>query len=49
MLLAVFSMTDKTNQVRFFEKTFLMANVNPKIVFEISFLILGSINVDFLD
>ena len=41
--------TNKTNQVRFFEKTFLLANVCLKIILGISFLILNGANVDFLD
>ena len=49
MIVAVFSMIDKTNQVRFFEKTFLVANVNLEIVFRIPFLILSIADIDFLD
>ena len=48
MIVAAFLMTNKANQVRFFEKTFLMANSSPKIVFGMLFLILSSINIDFL-
>ena len=32
MVIAIFSITDKANQVRFFEKIFLVANVSPEIV-----------------
>ena len=42
-------MTDKVNQVRFFEETFLLANVSPEIIFRIFFLTLSSINIDFLN
>ena len=42
-------MMDKTNWVRFFKKTFLVANVSPKVVFEIPLLTLSSINVDLLN
>ena len=49
MVVKAFSVTDKVNWVRFFEKTFLMANVSPKIVLEIFFLTLSGANVDFLD
>ena len=38
MITAVFLMIDKINQVRFFKKIFLIANVNPKIVFKYFFL-----------
>ena len=41
-----FSMTDKTNQVRFFEKTFLMANVSPKVVFDMLFLTMCDANIN---
>ena len=43
---AVFSMTDKTNRVRFFKKTFLVANVSPEVVFDIPFLTLSGADVD---
>ena len=48
IVVATFSMTDKTNRVRFFEETFLVANVNPEIVFGMLFFTLSSANVDFL-
>ena len=32
IVVAAFSVVDEVNQVRFFEETFLMANINPKIV-----------------
>ena len=46
IIVAVVSVTNKANQVRFFEKTFLVANVSPKVVFGMFFLILSSINVN---
>ena len=49
MIVVAFSVTDKENQVRFFEKTFLMANISPEIVFRILFLNLSGANVDFSD
>ena len=42
-------MIDKANQVRFFEKPFLVANVSPKIVFGMLLFTLSSVNIDFLD
>ena len=42
-------MTDKANQVRFFEETFLVANVSPEVVFGRHFLTLSSANIDFLN
>ena len=48
MIVAAFSGIDKTNRVKFFEKTFLLANTSLKIVFEILFLTLSGPNVGFL-
>ena len=46
VVVAAFSLTDKTNRVRFFEKTFLVANINPKIVYDMFFLTLSGADVD---
>ena len=48
MVLTSFSVIDKANQVRFFEETFLMANVSLEIVLGIPFLTLSSADIDFL-
>ena len=48
MVVAAFLVEDKANQVRFFEKTFLVANVSSEIVVGIFFLILSGVDVDFL-
>ena len=48
MMVVAFSVTDKVNQVRFFEETFLVANVSPKVVFKMPFLTLSGTDVDFL-
>ena len=37
MVVAAFSMTNKGNGVRFFEKTFLMANISPEVIFGMFF------------
>ena len=47
MVVAAFSVVDKANRVRFFEKTFLVANVSLKVVLEILFLTLSGVDVDF--
>ena len=47
MVVAIFSVVDKANRVRFFEETFLVANVSPEIVFGIPFLTLNGADVDF--
>ena len=49
ILVAVFSITNKANRVRFFKETFLVANLTPKVVFGMLFLILSGIDIDFLD
>lgn len=49
MVVTVLSMTDKINQVKFFEKNFLVANVSLEIVFKMLFLTLSGANIDFLD
>ena len=48
MVVAAFLVEDKANGVRFFEKTFLVANVSPEIVFGMLFFTLSSANIDFL-
>ena len=48
IIVAAFSIMDKVNQVRFFEKTFLMVKASSEIVFGIPFLTLSSVDVDFL-
>ena len=47
MVVAAFLVKDKANRVNFFEKTFLMANVSPEVVFGMLFLTLSSADVDF--
>ena len=49
IVVVAFSITDKANQVKFFKKNFLVANVSPEIVFGILFLTLSNANIDFLD
>ena len=48
MVVIVFSVTDKANQVRFFKKTFLIDNISPEIVLGMRFLSLSGANVNFL-
>ena len=47
MVVAAFSVEDKANQVRFFEETFLVANVSPEVVLGMPFLTLSGADVDF--
>ena len=48
MVVAAFSVEDKANRVRFFEETFLVANVSPEMVFGMFFLTLSGADIDFL-
>ena len=48
MVVTAFLVTDKANQVRFFEEPFLVANISPKVVFGILFLALNSTDINIL-
>lgn len=48
IIVAAFSKMDKVNQLRFFEKIFLVANFSLEVVLGIFFLILSGTNIDFL-
>ena len=48
MVIAAFSVEDKANQIRFFEETFLVANVSPEVVLGILLLTLSGADMDFL-
>ena len=48
MVVVVFLVTDQTNKIGFFEKTFLIANVSPDMVFKMLFFTLNSADIDFL-
>ena len=47
IVVAVFSVEDKANQVRFFEETFLVADVSLEVVLGMPFLTLSDANIDF--
>ena len=47
-VVAAFLVTDKANQVRSFEKIFLIANVSLEIVFEMLFLTFSGTDINFL-
>ncbi len=40
-------MADKDNRKRFFEESFLLADVKPKILLEISYLTMSNAEIDF--
>ena len=48
MIVAAFSVIDKVIWVRFFEKTFLVVNVNLEVVFRMPFFTLSDGDVNFL-
>ena len=47
MVVANVLVTNKANRVRFFEETFLMANVSLEVVFRMSFFILNIADIYF--
>ena len=47
IVVAAFSVIDRANWVRFFEETFLMANVSLEVVLGMSFLTLSGTHIDF--
>ena len=49
IIVAVFLVMDKANQVRFFKEILLVANVSLEVVFRMLFLTLNSADIDFLD
>ena len=48
MMVAAFSVIDQASRVRFFEETFLVANVSPDIDFGMPFFTLSGADVNFL-
>ncbi len=47
IVVSTFSVLDKDRRERFFEESFLLANVSPDIVLEIPFLTISNADVDF--
>ena len=47
MVVIAFSVTDKANRVRFFEETFLVANISPEVVLGMLFLTFNGADIDF--
>ena len=47
MVVAAFSVKNRANRVRFFEETFLVANVSPEVVLRMPFLTLSGADVGF--
>ena len=49
IVVVAFLVANKANRVKFFEETFLVANVSPEVVFGMFFLTLSNADIDFLD
>ena len=47
MVVSTFSILDKDNRERFFEKSFLLANIKLEIVLRMFFLIISNADIDF--
>ena len=47
MVVSIFFILDKNNKEKFFEKSFLLANIKPDIVLEMFFLIMSNADIDF--
>ena len=47
MVVAAFLVTDQVDKIRFFEETFLVANVSPNMLLGMSFFTLSGADVDF--
>ena len=47
MIVSTFSMLDKDGRKKFFEKNFLLANVNLNIILKMLFLTMSNTDVDF--
>ena len=48
MKIAVFSVIDQAEKIKFFKKIFLIVNISPNVVFKIPFFTLNNSNVNFL-
>ena len=47
MVVFTFSILDKGDKERFFETSFLLAEVNPDVIFQMLFLTMNNADVDF--
>ena len=47
MLVSTFSLSDKDDRERFFEESFLLADVKPDIVLGMLFLTMSNADIDF--
>ena len=49
MVLASFQVEDKLGRIRFFQKTFLLADISTEMVLDMSFLTLSNVDVQFVE
>lgn len=49
IVIATFSINDKEEKIGFFDKIFLLTNVNSNMIFGITFLTLSNASIKFLD
>ncbi len=47
LVIFIFFISDKDSRERFFEASFLLADVKPDIIFEMSFLTMSNTDIDF--
>ncbi len=47
MVVSTFSVSDKDGRERFFEKSFLLADVSPNIMLGMPFLTMSNADIDF--
>ena len=47
IVVSIFSVSDQDSRKRFFQKSFLLADVKPKIVLAMPFLIISNVDVNF--
>ena len=47
IVIVAFSVIDQADKVKFFEKTFLVANISPDVIFGMPFLTLSDVDINF--
>ena len=47
MIVSIFSVLDKDSQERFFEENFPLADINLHVIYEMLFLTMNNVDVDF--
>ena len=47
MVISIFAILDKNSKERFFEKSFLLVDIKPDVLFEMLFLTISNVDIDF--